>query len=137
DRSPFEAGKAIRGGIPVCFPQFAERGPLVKHGFARTSAWRFLGANEKEEGACAGFAFESSPHTMGLWPHGFGLELDVTIGGARLDGELRVANTGSEAFDCAAALHTYFRISDNAAVRLEGLRGARYQDLGSADVEVE
>ena len=36
--SLYAAGKAIRGGIPVCFPQFSGRGPLPNHGFARTSS---------------------------------------------------------------------------------------------------
>ena len=39
ERSEFRAGTAIRGGIPVIFPQFAAEGPLPRHGFARTSEW--------------------------------------------------------------------------------------------------
>jgi glucose-6-phosphate 1-epimerase len=137
ERSPFARGKAIRGGIPVCFPQFAERGPLPKHGFARTSAWTFTGVREAEEGARATFAFESSPQSLALWPHAFRLQLEATIGGARLDVALQVANTGSESFVFAAALHTYLRIADNAAVRLAGLRGTRYLDLGATEAHVE
>jgi hypothetical protein len=31
--------KAIRGGIPVVFPQFGADGPLPQHGFARNNRW--------------------------------------------------------------------------------------------------
>jgi glucose-6-phosphate 1-epimerase len=37
----YEPGVPIRGGVPVIFPQFAELGPLPKHGFARVHSWRW------------------------------------------------------------------------------------------------
>ena len=114
ERSAFEPGRAIRGGIPVCFPQFAKRGPLMQHGFARTQDWTCTGAGR--------FALEASPETLATWPHRFRLELAATIGGARLDVELRVRNTGDRALDFTAALHTYLLVADAASARLEGLQ---------------
>ena len=41
-KSHFEAGKAIRGGVPLVFPWFADRTgglPGAAHGFARTLPW--------------------------------------------------------------------------------------------------
>ena len=43
-RSAYADGTAIRGGVPVVFPQFSDRGPLVRHGFARSRPWRLLHA---------------------------------------------------------------------------------------------
>jgi glucose-6-phosphate 1-epimerase len=126
--SAFEAGRPIRGGIPVCFPQFAERGPLVKHGFARTLPWRLVGVGDTPAGAQATFALASSPATLALWPHPFELELAATVGARHLDVELRVANRGAAAFVFAAALHTYLRVSDARSARLSGLQGTRYAD---------
>jgi glucose-6-phosphate 1-epimerase len=137
ERSPFEAGQPIRGGIPIAFPQFADLGPLTQHGFARTQAWSFTGASESEDGSRVSFALESSHRTEALWKGAFRLVLTATLGGPRLDVELRVANTGEDAFAFAAALHTYLRVSEAAAVRLEGLRGVRYANRGESAVSVE
>jgi len=133
ERSPFEAGRAIRGGIPVVFPQFAERGPLSKHGFARTHEWKVIG----EHDAGVTLALDSSPHTRSIWPHDFRLELLATLRGQSLDVELRITNTGRDTFTFASALHTYLKISDEASVKLEGLRGIRFTNHGSDDVHVE
>jgi glucose-6-phosphate 1-epimerase len=50
-RSRFAAGAAIRGGIPVCFPQFATQGPLPSHGFARVTAWDLVRADVLDDGS--------------------------------------------------------------------------------------
>ena len=34
--------QAVRVGKPVLFPQFADRGPLKKHGFARDLPWQLV-----------------------------------------------------------------------------------------------
>ena len=40
DKAVFDGSVAIRGGIPVCWPQFAGLGDLPKHGFVRTREWQ-------------------------------------------------------------------------------------------------
>lgn len=43
----FAPPKAIRGGVPVCFPQFSNFGPLgQQHGFVRNKQWRLVESNE-------------------------------------------------------------------------------------------
>src|SRR5262249_7381595 len=42
-KSRWEDGKAIRGGVPICFPWFADRVGDPKspaHGFIRTKSWK-------------------------------------------------------------------------------------------------
>jgi glucose-6-phosphate 1-epimerase len=118
-------GRAVRGGIPVIFPQFERRGPLPRHGFARNRAWRLLDSTRP---GLATFQLQSSEQTLAIWPHAFEAELTVSIEGAQLDVELAVANTGSEPFSFTAALHTYLRCADIHAVRLTGLSGTPYED---------
>ena len=137
DRSPFVSGRAIRGGIPVAFPQFADRGSLAQHGFARNLPWTFAGLDENGEVASARFVLESSPQALSAWPHPFRLELVANLGDAHLDVLLRVENPGPEAFSFTAALHTYVRVADASRARLRGLRFLRFAERGSTRVEVE
>jgi glucose-6-phosphate 1-epimerase len=96
-----------------------------------------MGATETEEGALARFALDDSTATRAIWPHRFHLELEAIVGGAQLDVRLRVVNTGHAAFEFTGALHTYFRVSDAAAILLGGLRGTRFLNRGESETHVE
>ncbi len=135
-RSQFEAGAAIRGGIPVCFPQFATQGPLPNHGFARVNAWELARAGREDDGSArAVLRLADSEMTRRLWPHRFVLELAVTVTGRTLDVSLAVTNTGAGEFTFTAALHTYLRVIDISKTAVRGLVGAGYRDkvLGRDD----
>src|SRR4051794_21115769 len=106
-RSRFGDGAAIRGGIPVIFPQFADLGPLPKHGFARTSEWAL--AERSADSAVLRLA--DSPATRAVWDHAFEADLRVEAGDA-LTVTLAIRNTGDAAFEFTAALHSYLRVGD-------------------------
>lgn len=122
-------GRAVRGGVPVVFPQFNMRGPLAaKHGLVRTRAWQSVEQVVRGGCAIAVLRFDSDEATRALWPHDFSLELTVSITGAELDIELAVTNTGASAFEFTAALHTYLRCLDVLRLQVEGLQGVHYED---------
>lgn len=128
-RSRFGPGEAIRGGIPVCFPQFAAQGPLPNHGFARVTAWEPVHARRTETGAAqALLRLADSPATRAQWPHPFALELTVTVAGRTLELGLAVINAGTKAFAFTGALHTYLRVADVRHAVVRGLGNVRYRD---------
>lgn len=135
----FQSGAAIRGGVPVIFPQFAGEGPLPKHGFARGLPWRLIGVTQPQQGgASAVFGLEDSEATRAIWPQAFQLELRVSIGGAVLEATLSIKNSGKSDCSFTAALHTYIRVGEIEAARLRGLHGLRYRDTalsGARSVE--
>jgi glucose-6-phosphate 1-epimerase len=124
-QSALDGSRAIRGGVPVIFPQFAERGNGMRHGFARVSTWRVLesGAQDGAAFAVLGLAQADLPPALaGAWPHPFALSMRVTLQAHSLSMELEVRNTGTAAFPFAAALHTYYLVEDAEAVRIDGVQ---------------
>jgi glucose-6-phosphate 1-epimerase len=124
-RSARDGSRAIRGGVPVIFPQFNERGPGMRHGFARVSDWALLDSGSEGDAAYAVFALE--PHDLApamaqAWPNDFQLQLRVTVAGDRLAMALDVRNRGAAPFVFSSALHTYHLVDQVADVRIDGVQ---------------
>jgi glucose-6-phosphate 1-epimerase len=122
--SEFRDGAAIRGGVPVVFPQFSNGGPLPKHGFARNLAWELISAGA----GSARFQLRDSEATRAIWPQAFLAEFTVSVCARQLSLEVAITNLGEQPFDFTAALHTYLRVDDIAATHVENLGGLEYFD---------
>jgi glucose-6-phosphate 1-epimerase len=123
-QSSLDGSRAIRGGVPVIFPQFAERGDGMRHGFARVSHWREGASRTIGGDAYCEFDLDAGdlpPEVAAAWPYGFALTLRVTVGAKSLQLSLDVRNTGNERFDFAAALHTYYLVEEGAGAKVTGL----------------
>lgn len=126
--SRYGAGQAVRGGVPVIFPQFAAQGPGPRHGLARTRAWELVQQENSPTDALAVLRLQDDAETLRDWPHAFALELTVRLWGRTLEMELAVENRGESRFEFQAALHSYFRVEDAGRVGIEGLQDRRYFD---------
>lgn len=127
-QSGFAPGQAIRGGVPVIFPQFSDRGELPRHGFARTARWTLVSQEQGKDDAMAVLRLSDDAATRAIWPAAFELELSVRVTGPTLDIELACLNRGDEGLSFTAALHTYLAVNDLDATSLAGLSGLRYWD---------
>lgn len=132
-KAVFDGSLPIRGGVPVCFPQFAALGDLPKHGFVRTREWSVSASRAGDDYALVTLETGDDEATRALWPHAFRLELTLMLEADRIDLELCVANTGEESFSFTGALHTYVRTVQVEDVSLEGLYGHDYRDSADGD----
>jgi glucose-6-phosphate 1-epimerase len=136
-RSLFEPGRAIRGGVPICFPWFGpgRSGDMSPaHGFARVADWTLAEAQEDGDAVVMTLRLTDGDVAglpgVELWPHRFEALYRITVG-AELGLELSVRNTGAEAISFEEALHTYLSVSDIHEVQVDGLDGATYVDKTS------
>lgn len=128
----FAPGQAIRGGVPLVFPQFNTRGPLPRHGFARTAAWTVVAPTASDNACSVTLALPASPAIAAIWPHAFDCHLTVSLQQDSLRMELRVRNLGPDTFGFQAALHTYLAVGSIGSVHLAGLDGADFEDTTAA-----
>jgi len=135
----FSPPTAIRGGIPLCWPQFSDLGPCkTQHGFARNSEFKITDSstnsvtmelqNDGEGNKTPGF---SPPDEF---PHKFILTCKVSLDqDGSLHQELSVQNppTATESLKFTCALHTYFSLRNGDGIKnaaVENLENYRYLD---------
>lgn len=134
EKAYYAQGKAIKGGVPICWPWFGadpEGKGRPAHGFMRNRMWSEWESRENADGSTTVvLGVESSPETLAIWPHAFKLAMEITVGNT-----LQLAlvtrntgNTGDAPFTITQALHTYFSVGDIATTRVTGLEGTQYID---------
>ncbi|WP_439112292.1 D-hexose-6-phosphate mutarotase [Hydrogenophaga sp.] len=131
EQASFDAGKAIRGGVPVCWPWFGHDPKGLgrpNHGFARIRLWSVLRTGTTPAGDTqVTLGLVDTPETQAIWPHAFELTLQITVG-TTLRLALTTRNTGNAPFEITQALHSYFTVGDIAQTTVTGLHGCHYTD---------
>ncbi|HXQ98978.1 MAG TPA: D-hexose-6-phosphate mutarotase [Pseudomonas sp.] len=135
----FKKGKAIRGGMPICWPWFGNfqrnpqsvqamrqsTEPANAHGEVRAIDWELMGMGEDGDALIVEFIQTAAEGQLPGWPHTVGLKLHI-----RLDAALNVSlvsfNAGPEEVTLSQALHSYFAVSDVRQVSIAGLDGVSY-----------
>jgi glucose-6-phosphate 1-epimerase len=116
EKAEFDTTKAIRGGIPVCWPWFG-KAATPSHGFARNSQWTLNEHRENNNGVIISLMLEDSESTREMWPHKFKNELVFEIG-TELKVHLTSTNVDDHNWSYGGALHTYFTVADINTVEI-------------------
>ena len=135
-QSVFDGMQPIRGGVPLCFPQFNQRvlanQPLAKHGFARTQPWAVQfpapGLHAEEARCEVLLVLNDNAETLAQWPHAFAASVTVRLEPGRLQIQFEVENTGATPWPFALALHTYLQVDGIRDCTLHGLDQRAFWD---------
>lgn len=131
EKAYYQAGKAIKGGVPICWPWFGsdpEGKGRPAHGFVRNRMWDVIDTAVSVNGeARIVLGLTDTPETRSIWPHAFVLRLEITIG-ETLGLALITRNSGDQPFTITQAFHTYFGVGDIHQTSVSGLEGKSYID---------
>lgn len=117
----FQNAKAIRGGVPICFPWFgnhAEDPNAPAHGLVRQKIWQLDEIDQQSEQTALTFS-TNTEHFSVRFTVIFGIDLQMIM---------QVTNTANRTMSFQTALHTYFQIADISAVKIDGLQSTKFLD---------
>ena len=138
EQAYYQEGKAIKGGVPICWPWFGpdpDGAGRPAHGFVRNRLWNILATSSTHDGETkVVLGLIDTEETKRIWPYSFELQLAISVG-KTLKLELMTRNTGEQAFSITQAFHTYFTIGDINTVRVLGLENKTYLDKVEGGVQ--
>ena len=117
----YREGKAIRGGIPICWPWFNAHPSdpdLPSHGLVRNQFWKLESTDADDEGVLAKLR-RTTEHWTVVATIRMGSSLEVAI---------ESTNLGDDQLLASGALHSYFRVGDVRQIIIKGLEDADYLD---------
>lgn len=128
-------GKAVRGGIPICWPWFGAAHNDAKkpaHGFVRAAPWRVIFAGHADGVTVLRLSFDATAIDFVLWPHRAQAVIEITLG-ISLSVALETLNCGTATLALTQALHSYLAVGDISDVTIEGLDRRPYIDQLAPD----
>jgi len=129
------AGVPIRGGVPICWPQFggfmgAAGAPGLKHGFARGSPkWRLL----KRTDDSVSFVLNCDEETRSQWPKRWEFIYTVSLSTGSLKMQLEIENRSPSPIEFTGCLHTYWACGASDQCAVEGLQATKF-DTGIGNI---
>ena len=135
--SDFSPQRAVRGGIPLCFPWFGrhpDNQQQPKHGIARISPWQLASLDSNAQAVEISFTLDPlvQSQTSGYPP--FKVELIYNLSKTiRID--LRFSPTQYCSLPISYAFHTYFAIEDITKTSVTGLENNPF--FNSAEQKTE
>lgn len=126
DTSSYQQGKAIRGGVPLCWPWFGAYKEGGNHGFARQMQWQLLDAKITEQEVKLTLA-TSGDNLSPLWPTSFKLVQQLTFS-TQFQQQLTIHNLSDQSVKFSSALHSYFQVSSPLYTTVSGLNNVKFDD---------
>ena len=126
----YQPEKALRGGIPLCWPWFGadtENPTRPQHGYARTSDFGVVSTLADERATSIILTLDSAQAPYPDWQDKVQLEFEIRLSGS-LWMELRSHNLSTSPLTLSNALHSYFAIANRQRVAIPAVTGLTYLD---------
>lgn len=142
EKVQYKKGKAVRGGVPICYPLFGDYEAnhkavkdsfsygMIRHGFGRMIDWHFERgdlADEIEPSDKIRVTFELKKENIPIYPN-LPLQAELVFEFHRYYFAiyLNVTNTSDKVCNFSQGFHTYFNTSDITQTHIEGFDGTPY-----------
>ena len=127
----YRGGKAIRGGLPICWPWFnahpTDPATHPSHGVARKLFWKLETVEMKGDDLHLTFTLPTSETVEAHVPFAHEVHLRMILG-QTCHIALETKNLSEQNISVGGALHSYLAVSDIANISLKGLQNTPYLD---------
>jgi len=117
-----------RGGVPILFPQFSDRGSLRKHGFVRNVIWKMVFHLRESCSEHLRYELNLTSNNLNHWSHKVFIQLDVIAKVKSITFSLTIKNLSGSDFVWTGGFHPYFKIENLMAIKIDGLMGCELEN---------